>query len=79
VADYLGVAEACAEMERRYGLNVRPQDVSNAFYRRWLPGERCPIVGGRRLIPRDCLPAISAALGRRMQKKPNVMRKMRER
>jgi hypothetical protein len=43
-------------------LGVRPRDVSNLFYQRRLDDQRCPVVGGRRLIPPDYLPAIEAAL-----------------
>jgi hypothetical protein len=32
------------------------------FYQRVLDDDRCPIVGGRRLIPAEYLPTIRAAL-----------------
>jgi hypothetical protein len=47
------------------GEAVRPRDITDLFYKRLLPGERCPVVGGRRLIPRDLVPAIEAELRER--------------
>jgi hypothetical protein len=41
---------------------VRPRDISDLFYSRELPDQRCPIVAGRRLIPVDYVPVIMAAL-----------------
>jgi hypothetical protein len=39
-----------------------PKDISVLFYLRKLDDARCPIVGGRRLIPEDYLPEIERAL-----------------
>jgi len=52
-----------SEVARR--LNARPRDISDLFYRRELSDKRCPIVGGRRLIPEDYLGEIRAALERK--------------
>ena len=52
-----------SEVARR--LHVRPRAVSDLFYQRALSDERCPVVGGRRLIPRDYLPAVAGALRQR--------------
>lgn len=49
-----------SEAARR--LRRRPRDISDLFYQRKLSDERCPVVGGRRLIPVDYLPVIEAAL-----------------
>jgi hypothetical protein len=49
-----------SEVARRIG--ARPKDISDLFYQRRLDGARCPIVGGRRLIPVDYVPVIEAAL-----------------
>jgi hypothetical protein len=46
-------------------LSVRPRDVSDLFYQRALDDGRCPVVGGRRLIPADYLADIVAALRER--------------
>lgn len=46
-------------------LNVRPSRITQCFYERLLRDDICPIVGGRRLIPRSYVPLISAALRRK--------------
>jgi hypothetical protein len=58
-----------SEIARREG--VPPRVISDLFYQRVLNDAQCPVVGGRRLIPVDYLPAITAALrerGRRGRK-----------
>jgi hypothetical protein len=40
---------------------ARPKDITDLFYLRKLDDARCPVVGGRRLIPPDYLPAIEKA------------------
>lgn len=52
-----------SEVARQEGF--RPRDVSDLLYRREIPDELCPIVGGRRLIPATLLPRIREALTRR--------------
>jgi len=49
-----------SDVARRVG--ARPKDISDLFYQRKLDDQRCPIVGGRRLIPDDYVPAIEATL-----------------
>ena len=39
-----------------------PKDISDLFYRRKLDVRRCPVLGGRRLIPDNYLPDVEAAL-----------------
>lgn len=46
-------------------LNVRPRIISDLFYQRTLDGKRCPLIGGRRLIPKGYLPVIKAAIQER--------------
>jgi hypothetical protein len=43
-------------------IGVAPRAISDLFYARRLDDERCPVVGGRRLIPLDYLPVVEAAL-----------------
>jgi hypothetical protein len=50
-----------SEVARRIP-GARPKDISDLFYQRKLDDRRCPIVGGRRLIPVDYVPAIEATL-----------------
>lgn len=54
---FLSVGEAAES------LDVAPRVISNAIYDRKLDVDRCPIVAGRRLIPRNYLPEIAAILG----------------
>jgi hypothetical protein len=49
-----------SEVARRIG--AKPKDISDLFYQRRLSDVRCPVVGGRRLIPEDYLPTIAATL-----------------
>jgi hypothetical protein len=42
-----------------------PKDVTALFYRGELREDLCPIIGGRRLIPRDYLPVLEMVLRRR--------------
>ena len=51
-------------------LDVRPRDISDLFYQRVLDGTRCPIVGGRRLIPRDYVAVIKKVLADRHEDDP---------
>jgi hypothetical protein len=51
-----------AEALRRHGIRVLPRDVSDLFYARRLDVTRCPVLAGRRLIPRDYLEDVLQAL-----------------
>jgi hypothetical protein len=53
-----------SELARRW--HCRPRDISDLFYQRIVSDERCPVVGGRRLIPADMVPEIEAALRHRL-------------
>ena len=50
VADYLG---------------VRPQLITELFYRRQVNPKTAPVVAGRRLIPKELIPVIAMQLRRR--------------
>jgi hypothetical protein len=50
-----------SEVARRIA-GARPKDISDLFYQRRLDDLRCPIVGGRRLIPAEYVPEIEAVL-----------------
>lgn len=49
-----------SEVARRYG--IAPRAISDLFYSRRLDDRRCQIIGGKRLIPAEYLPAIEEAL-----------------
>jgi hypothetical protein len=64
-SDYLSISDAADELTQTHEQTIRPRWISDLFYLRELRGDLCPIVGGRRLIPRDYLPMIAMALRRR--------------
>jgi len=43
---------------------AKPKDISTLLYIRALDDERCPIIGGRRMIPLDYLDGIAIELRR---------------
>jgi hypothetical protein len=49
-----------SEVARRFG--VRPRVISDLFYQRKLSDTRCPVIGGRRIIPADYVPVIEELL-----------------
>jgi hypothetical protein len=49
-----------SDVARRY--DVPPHVISDLFYGRKLNDSRCPIIGGRRLIPSDYLPDVEQIL-----------------
>jgi hypothetical protein len=63
MSEYLSVGEAAA----RVGGGVLPRHISDALYSGRLDGSRCPMIGGRRLIPEDYVEEIGRVLlgGRR--------------
>src|SRR4051812_19078684 len=65
--EYLTVTDVVNEANRRFGAGAVPRSVSDWFYARKLDIGRCPIVGGRRLIPRDYAEVILAMLRDRAQ------------
>jgi hypothetical protein len=68
MSDYLIVSQVARELTQSLGREVRPHDISTLFYGRQLSDDRCPIVGGRRMIPRDYLPEIGRVLRNRKKK-----------
>ena len=63
--DVLSVGEAAGELREQLRQDVRPRWISTLFYDRELRDDICPIVAGRRLIPRTYLPMIAQAIRRR--------------
>ena len=62
------VSDLVGEAQARHGLEVTPRLFSDLFYQRKLDARRCPIVGGRRLIPREYVDVILELL-------PSLIRK----
>jgi hypothetical protein len=63
--DYLTASDAARELTSQTGQQVSPRAISTLLYERALRDDLCPIVGGRRMIPRDYLPVVLMALRRR--------------
>jgi hypothetical protein len=59
------VSEVARELTDRFGVVVRPREITNLFYQRRLSDDRCPILGGRRVISREYLPVIEGVLRER--------------
>ena len=57
--EYLSVSEVARQ------LDVKPKTISALLYQRELRDDLCPVVGGRRLIPRSYLPTIKQLLSDR--------------
>lgn len=64
MSDHFFVSDAARRPSRSLGTEIPPRAISDLFYKRLLRDDLCPIVGGRRLIPRDYLPSIEDALRR---------------
>lgn len=54
--DFLCVSDVARQ------LGAKPKTISDLLYQRELSDDLCPIVGGRRLIPRSYLPTIQQIL-----------------
>jgi hypothetical protein len=67
MVEFVFISEAARELREKLGVAVRPHEITNMFYRGELSDDLCPIVGGRRLIPRDYLPQIADHLRSRRQ------------
>jgi hypothetical protein len=60
--DYLTVSEVARELDGSFGRAVTPRRISDLFYKRRLRDDICPIIGGRRMIPRYYLDEIAETL-----------------
>jgi len=60
--EMVGVGEAANR------CRVPPQVITNLFYRGFLDGPRCPIVGGRRLIPAGYVAEIARVVAARARR-----------
>lgn len=52
-----------SEVARRVG--IAPRVLSDLFYLKRLDDKRCPVIGGRRVVPVTYIPTIRAVLKRR--------------
>ena len=72
--DFATVSEVARQLEAEHGCPISPRVISDLFYRRELRDDLCPIVGGRRLIPRDYVCEIERALRQHHLIRPIVNR-----
>ena len=50
----------------------RPRDISDMFYLRVLPDDKCPIVSGRRLIPNELVTEIRRLVRENVKRRQTV-------
>jgi hypothetical protein len=62
---FLSVSGVARAIEQQTGLPVSPRSVSDLIYTRKLDVAACPLIGGRRFIPRWLLPDVLDALRER--------------
>jgi hypothetical protein len=62
MSEQLTVTDAASQLSALVGVTVRPRDISHLLYKRVLDVTRCPLVGDRRMIPRDYLPTVLVVL-----------------
>lgn len=55
--------QTVGEVARPFG--IAPRVISDLFYSHHLDNQRCPVVGGRRIIPVEYVPQIEAVLRER--------------
>jgi hypothetical protein len=58
----LTVGQCAKEIASELGVPVHPKILSDGFYQGVLDSTCCPVVGGRRLIPREQVPRIIETL-----------------
>jgi hypothetical protein len=63
--DYVAVGEAADELTEDLGEPVRRRWITDLFYQGELRDDLCPVIAGRRLIPRSYLLMVVKALRRR--------------
>jgi hypothetical protein len=57
--DFLSVTETSRELASEFGLSVSPHELSNLIYRRVLGPDMAHMIGGRRMLSRESLPAVA--------------------
>jgi hypothetical protein len=66
MTEFLTVSEIARELEQEYGVaGVAPKIISDLLYQRKVDVHTCPVVAGRRLVPRGLMPDVLRALRER--------------
>jgi hypothetical protein len=65
MTEFLTASMISREVEEQSGVQVNPRIISDLLYQRRLDVRNCPMIGGRRLVPRDLMPAVLHALRER--------------
>jgi hypothetical protein len=63
--DFLSVTEISCELASEFGLSVSPHEISNLIYRRVLGPDVARMIGGRRMLSRESLPAVADLIRQR--------------
>lgn len=72
--DFLSVGDAAKELAAQCGRHVNPRVLTEMIYRGDVDQQRCPLVAGRRLIPRDLLQVFAEAVALRETCRRKVVR-----
>lgn len=65
---HLMVSGVAAEVERQVGVPIPPRIISDIIYQRKVDVRDCPIIAGRRLVPRSLIPEFVRVIQRRNRK-----------
>jgi hypothetical protein len=65
MSEYVTVSDISREVKQEHGVAVPPKTLSDLLYQRKVDVHACPVVAGRRLVPRGLVPAIIRALQER--------------
>jgi hypothetical protein len=60
--EYLTSSMISREVEELFGVEVPPKVISDLLYQRRVDIRNCPVIGGRRLVPRGLMPDVLRAL-----------------
>ena len=58
---------AVSDLARQF--NCPPREISDLLYARLIPDEECPVIGGRRLIPKKYVAVLAAELAERQRRR----------
>jgi hypothetical protein len=62
MSELMTVSDVARELSDQFKEVIQPRVITDLFYKRLLDDNRCQVLGGRRLIPRDYLAEIRRIL-----------------